>query len=681
MSLDIPKHIALSLGKIVQFKELVKRINKKDKMMNTTKLLKGFSYFLMIFGLLIISESCKKTENIEEIPTDEIKLVLNNDAESLSSRIHYYNAPILFSEKDSKSVKNDNGHTWYYVAEVESPMFNGVALSATHVVIADDKAYVTYNQQGTEHAGGIEVIDLSNPAFPSIISQELFDGTDINAVAIDYNGSETERKLWLAASSFKKGAVLREVILQNGLLSNLVSDVNLSKSLSDGSTSASANGIVRSADYIYVTAGQSHGGTFQLSTSNLAVLANEEYTHAKFPAVNGINNGAKQVTLSTGENSKLHVYNVGPDRTETTFDITPIYHQNVEEPYRGKSTLFMDQGEDICYVASGFNGLIAYDVNSGNQVYTSPAGMLSSGNTNGFAKDDDYVYLANGADGLYIATLPESGSGELIPVQVWDMNESGASANLVETDGDWIFVAKGGGGLKILRKIPNGNYPVVCSFDNQGVPECLEDNPEELCESLLSDLSLTLPEGLNAPNAHPEYFLNENTEIVLSEDAEVSVTFIAEKAGWRNTFGYYFYEENNPPASPDDLLSSMTVIFPNASAQGSGGGLISGDNIYQLGTFPAGTVIGYFMLANAWNGTQITEGLYTHYSIPEFNQNQTQQHILMYDYNCSNVLMTFEDILLPNGDKDFNDLIFQMNIESASAVSSEDFVQIPPPGN
>jgi len=648
--------------------------------MKTLKVLKGLKYFLMAFTLIVVSESWKKSETPEEIPTDEIKLTLNNDATSLTSRVHYYNEPILFSKKATKS--KGNGHTWYYVAEVESPSFNGGALSATHVVIEGNKAYVTYNKQGTEHAGGVEVIDLSNPAFPAIISQAIFDGDDVNAVAVDNDGNNKvvvqDRNLWLAISSYKKGAVMRQIVLENGLLTDDVSDVTLSKSLSDGSTAASANGIVGTSDYIYVTAGQSYGGTFQLSTTDLSVIANEEYTHAKFPAINGRNNGAKQVTLSTGENSKLHVYNVGPDRTETVFDITSIYHQNVEEPYKGKSTLFMDEGGEICYVASGHNGLIAYNVNDGGQVYSSPAGMLTTGNTNGFAKDDDYVYLANGADGLYIATLPEGGSGELVPVQVWDMDETSASANLVQTDGDWVFVAKGGGGLKILRKIPNGNYPVVCEFDNTGLPECLEDNPEELCETLISDLNVTLPPGVNAMNAHPDYFLNDNLEIVLSEDAQISVTFIAEGAGFKNSFGYYFYDQSNPPASPEDLLTSMTIIFPNASAQGSGGSLISGDEIYQLGTFPAGTVIGYFMLANAWNGTQITEGLYTHYSIPEFNQNQAQQHILMYDYNCSNVLMTFEDIALPHGDKDFNDLIFQMNIQPSTAVNDEDFVQIPP---
>lgn len=643
--------------------------------MKTLKILKlRNSLFIMI--AMVLAASCTKTnQSTNENPGDEIKIAINNNVESLNTRVTYFNEPIQFAHN---SLKANPVHTWYYVAEVESPNFLGSDLSATHVVIVDDKAYVTYNRQGDEYAGGIEVIDLSNPAYPQIISQELYDGADVNAVATDINGNENQRKIWLALSSFKSGAVLRQVMLENGVLTNQIQDVKLSKSLSDGSIAASANGIVSTNDYVYVTAGQSHGGTFQVSVSDLSVLNHEEYTNAKFPAVNGVHNGSKQLSLRTGMESQLLVYHVGTNRNYQTIDIDPVYHQNVEEPFKGKSTLYVEQNSQIAFVASGLNGLKAYNLNSGNEVYYSPSDMLINGNTNGVSKDDDYVYIANGADGLFIGMLPGGNGGEIIPVQVWDMNESGASANLVETDGDWVFVAKGGGGLKILRKIPQGNYPVICDYDEDGVPECLIENPEELCESLLSDIQLSLPEYQNALVNHPEYFLNENLEIVLTEEAMVSVSFISEGAAFKNSFGYYTYHVDNPPQSAFDIRSSMMIIFPNASAEGSGGGLVAGDKIYQIGSYPAGTVIGYFMLANAWNGSEVTDGLYTHYTIPEFNQNQTQQHLLMYDYDCTDVLMGFEDVILPGGDKDFNDLIFKMNIEPMTAISPSTYVQIPP---
>ena len=412
------------------------------------KLLISAQMFLAI-GLLFLIGSCNKEvdRTKESINIENTGVFINNNSQDLSKRITYYNEPL---NKDSKDVAADD--VWFFVAEVASPIFNGDVLSATYIAIVDDKAYVSYHKAGSVYAGGVEVIDLTNPAVPMIISQELFEGVDINALEVDYNGNSNERKLWLAGSSYKKGAILRQVSLFNGLLSQEITDVNLSNSLNGDVITASANGIVQSADYIYVTSGQSHGGTFQLLTDDLSVIANEAYTHAKFPAVNGRQIGAKQVSLVTGDNSKLYVYDVGEDRTSTVFNIESVSHQNVNDPSIGKSVICMEEDEDIAYVSSGKNGMIAYDINTGQQVYTTPEEMLIKGNTNGLALDGGYIYLANGSDGLYIAKFPEGGAGEIIPVQVWDMDESHASANFVQANENWIFVAKGGGGFKILRK-------------------------------------------------------------------------------------------------------------------------------------------------------------------------------------------------------------------------------------
>ena len=414
----------------------------KRKLYNTTQALLAITLSLLV-------GSCNKEveNNNEKLNIEDTNVFINNDSQDLSKRITYYNEPI---NNENKDVAADD--IWFYVAEVASPIFNGNVLSATYIAIVDDKAYVSYHKAGSVYAGGVEVIDLANPAAPMIISQELFEGVDINALEVDYNGNNTERNLWLAGSSFKKGAILRQVSLFDGLLSQEITDVNLSNSLNGDVITASANGIVQSADYIYVTSGQSYGGTFQLLTDDLSVIANEAYTHAKFPAVNGKQVGAKQVSLVTGDNSKLYVYDVGEDRTATVFDIESIFHQNVDNQYIGKSVLCMEEDEDIAYVSSGQKGMIAYDINTGDQVYTTPAEMLIKGNTNGLAIDGGYIYLANGSDGLYIAKFPDGGAGEIIPVQIWDMDEDHASANFVQANENWVFVAKGGGGFKILRK-------------------------------------------------------------------------------------------------------------------------------------------------------------------------------------------------------------------------------------
>ncbi|NOR86792.1 MAG: DUF4114 domain-containing protein [Bacteroidales bacterium] len=630
-------------------------------------------YFIFTFSLLtLLFTQCKKDADDPVIIEDPDIAIVNNDLIQLNDRVRFIGEPV-FSTVTSKS--DDNDYTWYYVAEVEAPTFNGEILSATHVDIIDNKAYVAYNRQGDIYMGGVEVIDLDNPAFPSIITQMLFTGNDVNAVAADADGSNASRQVYLAMSSFKKGAVLRQLTTQNGQFNGELVDLSLSKSLQGDVISASANGIACTQDYIYVSSGKSYGGTFQVLKSDLTVINNEEYSAAKYVAVNGSQTGDQQITLTTGDNSYLHIYEVGPNRDDQVFDIGAIFHQNVEEPYYGKSAMHIDEGSNNCFVSLGLNGMKAYDILSGDVVYESPSGMLTTGNTNGLTKDDLFVYLANGADGLFIGKMP-TGGGELIPVQVWDMDETGASANLVKASNDWLFVAKGGGGFKILRRIQNVVYPPVCDYDSIGVPICIE--PYDVCDLLHGHLDLTLPERVNAFENHPEYFINDNHEIELDEAAQLSMVFITEGAGFQNTVGYYHYPTNNPPLSAEDLNTSMHIVFPNASEEFSGGNLHAGDMVTIPNEFPAGTTVGFFMLANAWNDGAITEGLYQHYTRTEFNYQGMQQHLMMYDSICGCVVVGIEDVLSDRGDKDFNDIVFQVVIEPETAFNHDRIVQIPP---
>jgi hypothetical protein len=60
--------------------------------------------------------------------------------------------------------------------------------------------------------------------------------------------------------------------------------------------------------------------------------------------------------------------------------------------------------------------------------------------------------------------------------------------------------------------------------------------------------------------------------IRVRELADVYVTFVSEGAGYRNTLFYYTYNEDDAPQSKNDI-DKYTVVFPNTSLNGSGGGL------------------------------------------------------------------------------------------------------------
>ncbi len=189
------------------------------------------------------------------------------------------------------------------------------------------------------------------------------------------------------------------------------------------------------------------------------------------------------------------------------------------------------------------------------------------------------------------------------------------------------------------------------------------------CPSLYSNIIRTFPETRNAIQNAPTKnlfvangFDPSKLNLVLEEESEVYLTIVWEGAGWTNTVGYYTYHKDSPPASPADL--QLHVLFPNASLQGSAGTLKTGDT-RQIGNgpFSAGTVIGFYLVAQGWNSDagRMGRGLYTHYTNIEFNPNNNQQHTLFYENfpnGCGDLVMTFEDIRLPDGDKDFNDFMF-----------------------
>ena len=332
----------------------------------------------------------------------------------------------------------------------------------------------------------------------------------------------------------------------------------------------------------------------------------------------------------------------------------------MDEISRGKSVLhFVDNDPDEVYVTKGMSGLSRININTGQETWTSPKEMITTGNTNGITSDGEFIYVANGADGLTVFTQPLPGESPERVFQ-WDLDDAQtASANMVQTHGEWVFVAKGQGGVKILKRPQPGDYLPIDSYDAQGRPDNLAaDQPT--CPTLLSNIFTNyLPESVNVKQTHPEFFGdNVPSNIVLTEDAEVSVSFIHEGAGYTNVLGYYYYEESNPPNSVEEI--TKLIAFPNASAQGSGGGLLEGNTVELLGNFKAGTVVAFFVNSNGWKDGNITVGFGGKYTDRKFNQGNEHQSILMYDPACDATVMGFEDIYFPQSDKDFNDALFQI---------------------
>lgn len=251
-----------------------------------------------------------------------------------------------------------------------------------------------------------------------------------------------------------------------------------------------------------------------------------------------------------------------------------------------------------------------------------------------------------------------------------------------------------------------------------------------LSDDILTTVDILLPER-SAVNAD---FLNEqySPSLNLQEDSQLGVTFISEGAGYRNSLGYFTFGEdtfngmtfgdidsNGSGVISTSELSSINgvttgLVFPNGSAAGSGGQLQAGDTVVLGGgttalgddptqyvmedgqIFEAGSNVGFFVAANAWNGRNVAgwDGAggdpNTYYTLDFLNpentasatldnvdENARHTAMMFVDGGTSDVLTGFEDLKRPYGDNDFNDLVFFVRATPESAFSQTNIYTAP----
>lgn len=228
----------------------------------------------------------------------------------------------------------------------------------------------------------------------------------------------------------------------------------------------------------------------------------------------------------------------------------------------------------------------------------------------------------------------------------------------------------------------------------------------------------------------------KNSNIIISTSnsnfagANVQLSFISEYAGYYSVLGYYMYPivagfNNKPVMSVGGLyqqiqrstidnddasiscqnIMNRVIIFPSIKKVASGGSLRVGECVQLKAFYPftydgsaesslfANNVgIGFFIIPNGWDGSVHNIKTYTSamqsilYSDSYLNVSSSypkgsSQMATLYDSNCSNVetssvILSFEDIRLPGGDKDFNDVIFRVIYGPTYVTNSYNYQQL-----
>lgn len=235
-------------------------------------------------------------------------------------------------------------------------------------------------------------------------------------------------------------------------------------------------------------------------------------------------------------------------------------------------------------------------------------------------------------------------------------------------------------------RLQNLTFTPIGTWNSVGRPDYLTV-PDVLDMDFLTRVNAFLPGTQRVPVDRPE-LLNPNIprDLILTEDAHVWVTFIGTGAGYRNAMGYYYYTEDNKPQRPEDI-DTHYIIFPHAHFRDAA--LNPGDKVQLKGpldgeldfnAFPAGTRIGFFLIADGWSPRtgQLTSGRWIHYSDHNLNTHisdpsKREQLVVFYDVVEEKLVLGWEDISRQgSSDEDFNDVMFYTSWNPVESINMAD---------
>jgi hypothetical protein len=615
---------------------------------------------LAVLGIAVTS--CKVEDEFDEPSSQKTvdNFVINNNTQELTSRIQKVNKLIsidntsasataanrtLKSATELPPVDLSKNYSFTLCAEVTSPLINGKQIQATHVSICPPYAIVSYNTQGSDYRGGVEVFNISNTSSPTIVSQALFPDADINAVDY-YNG-----KIYIVGSAEPAPLKLTSAAFLEVLNTNSSGQiVSADTVISIGSYAGTD--IRVTAENICVSSGSGTDGNggVKVFDHKYKLLYEKQLDHARSIQVRDGEFFAMQ-----SEPARINVFGASGFPLVNTFSLQGAMTPN------SKSEI--DVNEKYIYAALNEGGLRVINKTSGvlkqhiPRPATIPGGKDENFVTNSVSVYGDLVLTANGQAGISVGGIIPSKQDSIQSIGKFSFKD-GESSNYVKQKDCIVFVATGIGGLKIIRM----------SIDD-GLPE----NPIDTkpCSSLATEVYKLFPRGENNLDARPSFFASSAPQNVLvTQSTKVYVTFIDENFGYKNSFGYYAYPADNPPKSVSEL--QKYIVFPNVSKANLGGALKPGCTVQlRKSEFPPNTVIGFFITTKSWLGGSITDGLYTLYTNNEFNPFCFRQHALFVEKGCSDLVLTFEEVLQHISNKDYNDVIMVISDDTnPSTVNS-----------
>ena len=409
-------------------------------------------FFYLFFSASFLVVSCSDETTVYDEPKDDLRV--ETDETLLENSVVYDNAGVLdiFDEatvtgKSSLTAKNEvaGDYPLTLVAQVDVPSFSGGEnLTASHVDVSGNFAYVSYNTVEDGYVGGVDIIDISDPTNPRVTSRLYYTNADINSIKYDSGyiyiagGVDAERSVRATSNSF-----VAKIVASNGRLDI---DAGITYGFQEG---YNATDVEVTGSQVIVTSGQEGFVTIynksDLSTSNeapfmdLRAVAIKDNNIAVLDASSGVS------ILDQNLNS---IRNISID---SDFGVNT------------KRTLDFN-GENIV-VAEGSKGAGVYNASTGTFIEYIPILLnpdsVDSGDvvTNAVATNEKVLLMANGGAGLSLSEEQQNDNTNLVGIIQLE-----GSINYVASKDDYIFAASGKEGLQIIKlNRPNQSLITRCS--------------------------------------------------------------------------------------------------------------------------------------------------------------------------------------------------------------------------
>jgi hypothetical protein len=404
---------------------------------------------LLPFALMLAASNCRNNESptgpIEDPDLRNSRISVTNNSATLDARVQYYDDLDVALDttilRKGQSFSKISAFKLKLRASVKPPVFGGITLQATHVVLTGSFAYVSYNVRGNTYLGGVDVFDVSVKTKPKLISQAIFQTTDVSALW--YDGG----KLYLAEATSDTGfaypAVLEEITLSNNKLTLTSRRVSV--------PSFVATDVKVTGGKVFVTSGSGGPGTGGLSILNSTTL--QPISSDLFLDARAVDIYGTSIVVMQGTPARLRTYLVSNGQFQASYNLGGA---TIAE---SKSTIRVLL--DRAFVAAGDGGMKVVNLLTG-AVTDSIARAIVTGLdssltvTNAVSVNQNLVFMANGEAGVYVAQAAVN--LETTPLAATNLKllgkmqfGSAESANFVASSNNLLFIATGLGGLKVVE--------------------------------------------------------------------------------------------------------------------------------------------------------------------------------------------------------------------------------------